>query len=53
MHIFEHLGKRQIPIEMGERLSARPRVVIIGLCAVAAWGLVLGLGAILLRISGY
>jgi hypothetical protein len=53
MHLFGHLGKRQIPIETSGRLTARANVVIIGLCALAAWGLVLGLGAALLRLSGY
>jgi hypothetical protein len=53
MHFFEHLGKRQIPIARSGRLSARATIVVIGLCALAAWGLVLGLGATLLRISGY
>ena len=53
MHFVEHSGKRQIPIETGLRSSVRATVVIIALCAVAAWGLVLGLGATLLSISGY
>jgi hypothetical protein len=52
MPLFEHLEKRQIPIKAGDRLSAYAATVVIGLCALAAWGLVLGLGVILLRISG-
>lgn len=53
MHFFEHLGKWQIPIETSGRLSARASIVVITLCALAAWGLVLWLGTALLRISGY
>jgi hypothetical protein len=52
MHFFEHVGKRQIPIETSGRLSGRASLIVIGLCALAAWGLVLGFGAALLRITG-
>jgi hypothetical protein len=51
MQFYEHPGKRWIPTETSGRLSAH--FLIIGLYALAAWGLVLGVGAILLRISGY
>ena len=51
MHFFEHLEKRRIPIQTSGRLSAR--LLVIGLYALAAWGLVLGVGANLLRISGH
>jgi hypothetical protein len=48
MYHFEHLGKRQIPIETSRRMSTRASVVVIGLLALTAWGLVLGFGAAVL-----